>query len=220
MRRGCVPTPNRRLCLTVAAVIITLACTTLLRHAWWNTESRPRWWGRHPAAPAVARDRQPVRRPGPPREGRFHDRVQYYVHGSSRVVRDAAAPARAAAALGVTAAAPVMGVGTADVEAMRAKGRVVVLNASICEAPAAALTAEIERQLGKGSPVERQGALGMYVADACAVAPPTSAAYVVGDVATCFSRPVFAKARPCGCSSTVLLDLNRGRHFEFHPVSE
>lgn len=64
----------------------------------------------------------------------------------------------------------------------------------------------------------RQGALSAYISEACAVAQRTSAGFVVGDVATCFSRAVFAKARPCGCTSTILLDLNRERHFGFDEV--
>jgi hypothetical protein len=213
---------------SAAALIIVATCALLLRLWRRSPRSRPTRLADFAVAhgsPVSQSKAGPARRPSPlPRptegSGRFHERVHYYVHGSSRLVRDAAAPALAAAGLGVATAAPVVGLGHDDVEAVRAKSRLVVLNASVCESGAPALATELQRQLGPGSPVERQGALAMYVADACAVAPPTSAAYVVGDVATCFSRPVFAKARPCGCSSTVLLDLNRNRHFDFHPVSE
>ena len=156
------------------------------------------------------------------RKGLHLSRLHYYLHGHAHqtALEAAASPARAAAALGVAAASPVAGPGTADPDALRAKGRLMSLNASICAAGQANLSTEIKRQVGADSPVARQGALADYVADACAVAPPASAAYVVGDVTNCFSRPVFVKARPCGCNTSVLLNLNRGRHFGFDPVRE
>ena len=155
-------------------------------------------------------------------KGLHLSRLHYYLHGHAdqAALEAAASPARAAAALGVAAASPVAGPGTADPDALRTKGRLLSLNASICAAGQANVSTEIKRQVGADSPVERQGALADSVADACAVTPPASAAYVVGDVTTCFSRPVFAKARPCGCNTSVLLNLNRGRHFGFDPVRD
>jgi hypothetical protein len=149
-------------------------------------------------------------------------RLRYYVHGhEDQASRTAAtAPARSAAALGVATAEPVAGRGRANPDGLRAKGRLLMLNASICAAGLVAITSEIERQIGPDSPVARQGALPAYVADACAVAPITSAAYVVGDVGSCFSKSVFAKARPCGCNTTTLLNLNRAHHFGFGAVSK
>jgi hypothetical protein len=149
-------------------------------------------------------------------------RLHYYVHGhEDQASRTAAtAPARYAAALGVATAEPVAGRGRSNPDGLRAKGRLLMLNASICAAGPVALTSEIERQIGPDSPVARQGALPAYVADVCAVAPITSAAYVVGDVGSCFSEPVFAKARPCGCNTTNLLNLNRAHHFGFGAVRE
>jgi len=149
---------------------------------------------------------------------RTKDRVRYYVQGSGGDVGDASAPARAAAALGVATAGPVLGSGAANLDTLHANGRLVVLNASICAAGPATLAYVVERQIGPDSPVAREGALPDYLADACAVASPTSAAFVVGDVASCYSRPVFAKARPCGCNTSVLINLTRERHFGFDAV--
>ena len=79
---------------------------------------------------------------------------------------------------------PVAGPGAANPDRLRARGRLLVLSASICAAGLAALESEIERRVGPDSPVARQGALSDYVGDACEVAPPVSAAYVVGYVAS------------------------------------
>lgn len=214
MLRKC-SAPTRRYAAIAAAISVATLFRTWLAHSPLPTVIRMSSFPRLDALPESFR--KPTSTSAKQTRA-FHDRVRYYVHGSDALVHDAAAPARAAAALGVTTAAPVTGTGEAEIEAERASGRLVVLNASMCEAGDSALANEIQRQLGPDSPVQRQGALGMYVADACAVAPPTSAAYLVGDIATCFSQTVFAKARPCGCTSTVLLDLNRNRHFEFYPV--
>jgi hypothetical protein len=78
-----------------------------------------------------------------------------YVDGSIEFVKDASAPARAVAAVGVATAAPVLRVGGVDPESLRAEGRLLVLNASVCAAMKPELTAESERQVGPYSPVEK-----------------------------------------------------------------